>query len=69
MTDKISPEDKNPEELANLLDMLMSQGSNHVNITSDNNTKGLHVDTVKSTDVCGVKGACYQPTENAVDNE
>ena len=69
MTDIISPEGKTPEEIAELIDRLMSQGSGHVNITSDNDGEGLKVDTVKSTDVCGVKGACCQPTENAVDNE
>ncbi len=69
MTDIISPEGKTPEEIAELIDKLMSQGSGHVNITSDNDGEGLKVDTVKSTDVCGVKGACCQPTEDAVDNE
>ena len=69
MTDIISPEGKIPEELAELIDKLMSQGSGHVNITSDNDGEGLTIDTVKSTDVCGVKGACCQPTEDAVDNE
>lgn len=69
MTDDISSEGRTPEELAELIDKLMSQGSGHVNITSDKDGEGLTVDTVKSTDVCGVKGACCQPTENAVDNE
>ncbi|MBR6070490.1 MAG: hypothetical protein IKP78_07885 [Ruminococcus sp.] len=69
MTDVISSEGRTPEELAELIDKLMSQGSGHVNITSDKDGEGLTVDTVKSTDVCGVKGACCQPTENAVDNE
>lgn len=69
MTDIISPEGKTPEEIAELIDKLMSLGSGHVNITSDNDGEGLKVDTVKSTNVCGVKGACCQPTEDAVDNE
>ena len=69
MTDIISPEGKTPEEITELIDKLMSQGSGHVNITSDNDGEGLKVDTVKSTDVCGVKGACCQPNEDAVDNE
>ena len=58
-----------PSELADLIDKLMEQGSGHVNITSDNSGDGLKVDTVKSTDICGVKGACCQPTENAVDED
>ena len=56
-----------PEELADLIDRLMSQGSGHVNIVG--NGTELKVDTVKSTDMCGAKGACCQPTENAIDEE
>ncbi|WP_173386379.1 hypothetical protein [Ruminococcus flavefaciens] len=52
-----------PSELADLIDKLMEQGSGHVNIVSEGNSDGLKVDTVKSTDVCGTKGACCQPTE------
>ena len=70
MNDKtISPDGRTPDELADLIDQLMAQGSGHVNITSDNSGDGLKVDTVKSTDICGVKGACCQPTENAVDED
>ena len=58
-----------PEELADLIDRLMSQGSGHVNIISGENGAELKVDTVKSTDMCGAKGACCQPTENAIDEE
>ena len=50
-----------PEELDDLIDRLMSQGSGHVNIVG--NGSELKVDTVKSTDICGTKGACCQPTE------
>lgn len=56
-----------PDELADLIDQLMAQGSGHVNIVSQENGNGLKVNTVKSTDVCGTKGACCQPTEDAVD--
>ncbi|MBQ6252508.1 MULTISPECIES: hypothetical protein [Ruminococcus] len=52
-----------PSELADLIDKLMEQGSGHVNIVSEESSDGLKVDTVKSTDVCGTKGACCQPTE------
>ncbi len=63
------PVNKNdPAELADLIDQLMSQGSGHVNITAAEDAE-LKVDTVKSTDICGTKGACCQPTENAVDEE
>ena len=64
----ISPADKSPQELADLIDKLMSQGSGHVNITSDS-SNSLKVDTVKSTDVCGTKGACCQPTELDTDED
>ena len=65
-----APEDKNsPAELADLIDKLMAQGSGHVNIISGENGSELKVDTVKSTDICGTKGACCQPTENAIDEE
>ncbi|MDO4864181.1 MAG: hypothetical protein Q4A05_08435 [Ruminococcus sp.] len=68
MNENIAPAGRTPEELAELIDMLMAQGSGHINVTSDDG-EGLKVDTVKSTDICGVKGACCQPTENAVDDE
>ena len=59
--DKLGKSD-DPSELADLIDQLMAQGSGHVNITSGSGV-GLKVDTVKSTDICGTKGACCQPTE------
>ena len=67
--DILAPENRSPEELAELIDKLFSQGSGHINVTCDDNGDGLKVNTVKSTDICGVKGACCQPTEDAVDNE
>ncbi|HAE53009.1 MAG TPA: hypothetical protein DCG30_07135 [Ruminococcus sp.] len=57
----------NPEELADLIDALMAQGSGHVNIQSGNGS--VTVNTVRSTDCSGIKGACCQPTENAVDDD
>lgn len=64
-----TPEKKSsPAELADLIDQLMSQGSGHVNIVSGDGSE-LKVDTVKSTDICGTKGACCQPTENAIDKD
>lgn len=58
----------NPEELADLIDQLMSQGNGHVNIDVIEDGKGLRVDTINSTD-CGKKGACMQPTELETDDE
>lgn len=70
MTDKtIDPRSQTPEELAELIDKLMVQGSGHVNILADESGNGLKIDTVKSTDICGTNGACCQPTENAVDED
>ena len=57
-----------PSELADLIDQLMEHGSGHVNIVSENGSE-LKVNTVKSTDICGTKGACCQPTENAIDED
>lgn len=63
-----APESKSsPEELADLIDQLMAQGSGHVNIVG--NGSELKVDTVKSTDICGTKGACCQPTELEPEND
>ena len=58
-----------PAELADLIDKLMEQGSGHVNIIAGESGSELKVDTVKSTDVCGTKGACCQPTELDPDDD
>ncbi len=60
---------KDPEELAKLIDSLMAGGSGHVNIIADNSSDNVTVDVVNSSDFCGNKGACCQPTENAVDDD
>lgn len=62
--------DKNdPQELADLIDSLMADGSGHVNIISVDNSAELKVNVVNSTDYCGNKGACCQPTENYIDDD
>lgn len=62
--------DKNdPQELADLIDSLMADGSGHVNIISDENRAELKVNVVNSTGYCGNKGACCQPTENYIDDD
>lgn len=60
---------ENPQELADLIDSLMAGGSGHVNIISDENSPELKVNVVNSTDYCGNKGACCQPTENYIDED
>lgn len=56
------------EELAELIDQLMADGSGHVNIFTGEGA-GLTVDTVKSTEICGIKGACCQSTELSDEEE
>ncbi len=62
MTPHILGKSDNPEELADLIDKLMAQGSGHVNIAFDADGEGLKVNTANRTD-CGAKDACMQPTE------
>lgn len=57
-----------PAELADIIDQLMAQGSGHVNIAAEG-SDGLKIDTVRSTDCGTAKGACCQPTENAIDDD
>lgn len=68
MTAPLTP-GSSPAELADLIDELMAQGSGHVNIFAAENGSELTVDTVKSTDCSGTKGACCQPTEFDDDDE
>ncbi len=58
-----------PQALADLIDSLMADGSGHVNIISDEDSSELKVNVVNSTDYCGNKGACCQPTENSIDDD
>lgn len=60
---------ENPEELVDLIDQLMSAGSGHVNITADEENSDVKVGIINSTDFCGNKGACCQPTENYIDED
>lgn len=68
MSDELKASETSAAELADMIDMLMSEGSGHVNIVSQENGDGLKINTVKSTD-CGVKGACCQPNETSPDEE
>ena len=58
---------QNPQELAELIDSLMSEGNGHVNVIV-NSEDDMTVNVIKSAEYCG-KGACCQPTENAIDDE
>lgn len=55
--------------LADLIDRLMEEGSGHVNIIAHENGTGFAVNTVKSNDCSGIKGACCQPTELSADDD
>jgi len=58
---------QNPDELAELIDKLMSEGSGHVNISAKDGADHLKVDTVNSTACSG--GACMIPNMNAIDED
>lgn len=58
---------QSPQELAELIDSLMSEGSGHVNVIVNNETD-MTVNVINSAEYCG-KGACCQPTESSIDDE
>lgn len=58
---------QSPQELADLIDSLMSDGSGHVNVIV-NPERDITVNVINSAEFCG-KGACCQPTEDSIDNE
>ncbi len=58
---------QSPQELADLIDSLMSGGSGHVNVIVDSEND-INVNVINSKEYCG-KGACCQPTEDSIDNE
>ncbi len=60
---------ESPEELADLIDSLMSRGSGHVNIIADEDSQPVKVNIFNSADYCGSKSACCQPTENCIDDD
>lgn len=62
-------DDKNPSELADLIDRLMSEGSGHINISASEDGDCFRVSTVKSNDCSANKGACCQPTELMADDD
>ncbi|MBE6859784.1 MAG: hypothetical protein IKL31_01670 [Ruminococcus sp.] len=53
----------NAAKLADLIDSLMMQGSGHINVSSSEENGEINIDTFKSNDCSGNKGACCQPTE------
>ena len=52
-----------PEDLARVIDKLMSQGSGHLVIDLDEDDDGIKYSTTSTTDCGGKLGACAQPTE------
>ena len=55
--------DQDADELADLIDKLMSSGTQHLNLDVGETAR---VQTINSTD-CGKKGACAVPNLSAVD--
>jgi hypothetical protein len=52
------------DELAEMIDELMSRGGGRVIVKTDENADGIKINTYISTDCAdGAKGACCQPTE------
>ena len=49
--------------LADLIDSLMQQGSEHGNVDFGEESGGIRINTHKSNDCSGKAGACCQPTE------
>ena len=70
MTDKtVFTDTDDAAELAELIDRLMEEGTDHIRVSSSDCSEQISVQTVKSTDCTGSKGACCQPTEYADDDE
>ncbi|MBO5577368.1 MAG: hypothetical protein IKH90_11635 [Ruminococcus sp.] len=56
--------EKELDELVQMIDELMAQGGGRVIVKADENAQGIKVDTFVSTDCAGgEKGACCQPNE------
>ena len=52
------------DELAEMIDELMSRGGGRVIVKTDENADGIKINTYISTDCAdGAKGACCQPNE------
>lgn len=56
------------DRLVGMIDKLMEQGDGHVSITAAEDSDSISVKTYRSND-CGTKGACCQPTEDAIDGD
>lgn len=66
---KKNPDLNDASELADIIDELMKNGSGHINISVNEDGKGIAVKTMKSNDCSGHKGACCQPNEPSDDDE
>ncbi|MDE6729811.1 MAG: hypothetical protein K2J71_03440 [Oscillospiraceae bacterium] len=68
MNKKQNPEisDQQADEIAVLLDTLMTSGSQHINLHIGEETK---IRTINSTDCSGTPGACAIPTPEAIDKD
>ncbi len=56
------------DELVEMLDKMMSEGTGHVNIVANDESSNIEISTVKSND-CSKNTACMQPNEKAPDED
>lgn len=64
-------DDGKVNELVEMIDRLMAEGDGHITISADELAEGMNVKTYRTSDcgADGTKGACCQPTEDAIDND
>ena len=60
-------DDGKVDELVEMIDRLMTDGSGSLVINVDENGSGIKVSTTGSKD-CGIQGACMQPNEKSEDD-
>lgn len=57
------------DELVEMIDLLMEQGSGHLTIDVDEDGNGVRVNRYRTTECGGKPAACCQPNEPAEDEE
>ena len=62
-------DDGKVDELVEMIDRLMADGSGSLLIDVDESGEGIRVSTKNSNDCTGRQTACSQPNESSVDDE
>ena len=62
-------DDGKVDELVEMIDRLMTEGSGSLVIDIDEAGEGIKVSTANSKDCCGRQSACMQPNEKHNDNK